>query len=386
MLVSRVILKNWRNFRHVDVEMGSRVFLVGPNASGKSNFLDVFRFLRDITKDNGSLQSALTERGGLGKIRCLAARQTPDVEIEVYISETPEDTPLWKYKIGIKTETGGTRKPILSCEKVWHNDELVLNRPDDNDMRDKERLRYTHLEQVNANKDFRDIAHFFNALTYLHIVPQLVRFASAYTGPGIESDPFGRSFLERISGTTQKIRDSRLKKIEQLLKKAVPQLVQLQLVKDEATGHPHLEAKYTHWRPQGAWQREDQFSDGTLRLIGLLWALQEGDSMLLLEEPELSLHSSLVMQLPVIMHKMQKLLKKRQRQIIMSTHSYELLNDKSIGDQEVLIIKPSHEGSTVNPAAASDDISLLLKNGMSIGDAIMPQTAPQDIFQLSLLD
>jgi hypothetical protein len=30
------------------------------------------------------------------------------------------------------------------------------------------------------------------------------------------------------------------------------------------------------------WQREDQFSDGT-RLLGLLWALQEGDGLLLLE-------------------------------------------------------------------------------------------------------
>jgi predicted ATPase len=36
MIVSHITLKNWRNFQSVDVDMGNRVFLVGPNASGKS--------------------------------------------------------------------------------------------------------------------------------------------------------------------------------------------------------------------------------------------------------------------------------------------------------------------------------------------------------------
>ena len=33
MIVSHITLKNWRNFQSVDVDMGNRVFLVGPNAS-----------------------------------------------------------------------------------------------------------------------------------------------------------------------------------------------------------------------------------------------------------------------------------------------------------------------------------------------------------------
>ncbi len=52
-MISRVILKNWRNFTSVDVPLGNRVFVVSPNASAKSNFLDVFRFLRDIAKPGG---------------------------------------------------------------------------------------------------------------------------------------------------------------------------------------------------------------------------------------------------------------------------------------------------------------------------------------------
>jgi len=42
---THINLGNWRNFAHVDVDLQRRGFFVGPNASGKSNFLDVFRFL-----------------------------------------------------------------------------------------------------------------------------------------------------------------------------------------------------------------------------------------------------------------------------------------------------------------------------------------------------
>ncbi|HRX87118.1 MAG TPA: AAA family ATPase, partial [Phycisphaerae bacterium] len=72
MHVSRIHLKNWRNFRSVEAALEQRVFIVGPNASGKSNLLDALRFLRDIAKPGGGLQRAVLDRGGLTKIRCLA--------------------------------------------------------------------------------------------------------------------------------------------------------------------------------------------------------------------------------------------------------------------------------------------------------------------------
>ena len=96
MIISHVNLKNWRNFRTADIAFQERAFLVGPNASGKSNFLDVFRFLRDLVKPGGGLQWAVNERGGLSKIRCLAARQNPDVEIEVHLAEASGQKAAWR--------------------------------------------------------------------------------------------------------------------------------------------------------------------------------------------------------------------------------------------------------------------------------------------------
>jgi len=383
MIVSHITLKNWRNFQSVDVDMGNRVFLVGPNASGKSNFLDVFRFMRDITKQGGGLQKAISDRGGIPKIRCLAARRESDVEIDVSLAETATEETLWRYAIGIKQEVRGYRNPYLIYERVWEGDQQMLNRPDHADEKDRLRLTQTHLEQISLNQPFRDISKFFDSVQYLHLVPQLVRYPSAFPGPGIPGDPYGQNFLERVAKTNARTRRSRLKKIEGALRVAVPHLKQLTDIKDKS-GIPHLEATYEHWRPKGAKQREDQFSDGTLRLIGLLWALLEGDSLLLLEEPELSLNAGIVSKLPALMHRLQQQKKSRQRQVMLSTHSADMLSDKGIGGEEVLLLSPSKEGTDVKVASSIREIRDLLEGGLSVADAVLPRTAPQDAHQMVL--
>lgn len=382
MIVSQIRLKNWRNFRDVDASLSDRVFLVGPNASGKSNFLDVFRFLRDIAKAGGGLQRAVTNRGGLSKIRCLAARKEPNVEIRVELSNGPADPVEWVYEIGIKQEPRGHRHPYLSYERVWHNKKELLNRPDRSDERDQLRLTQTHLEQINTNESFRPVAEFFQAVLYLHLLPQLFRYPEQFQGPDLTDDPFGRKLLERITKTPQKTRGARLRKIENALRLAVPQLRNLTHMKD-AMGFPHLEATYEHWRSHGAKQREDQFSDGTLRLIALLWVLLEGDSLLLLEEPELYLHSAIVTKLPSIIHKIQG---KRRRQVLVSTHSTDLLSNPGIGGEEALMLIPGAEGTRLQPSSGDPTIRKLLQSGLTVAEAAIPRTQPANLQQLNFFE
>ncbi len=196
MLVTKLVLQNWRNFRTVNIELAQRVFVAGPNASGKSNLLDVFAFLRDIAKKGGGLQNAVNERGGISKLRCLAARRYPGVEIEVQASDNGT---LWSYAIGIRQEARGYRQPLLSYEKVMKGDRTILSRPNKEDKDDPLRLTQTHLEQINANAEFRDIVRFFESTSYLHLVPQLLRHPEAFSGPGVSRRPFWQK-LSRKGG------------------------------------------------------------------------------------------------------------------------------------------------------------------------------------------
>ena len=382
MIVSRLKVKNWRNFLQINIPLRQRQFIVGPNAAGKSNLLDIFRFLRDIAKiDGGGFQKAIKNRGGLSKLRCLAARRDPEIIIEVDLSETEDEEPLWSYSIGIKQETRGYRQPHLSFEKVWHKGELILNRPNSDDKKDPERLKQTFLEQINANSEFREISRYFDSINYIHLVPQLLRFSEMIQGGIIEDDPFGQGFLVKVAKTPPKTQKARLAKIEEALKIAVPQLQQLRFERDEDTGQPHLAALYSHWRPNAGWQREDQFSDGTLRLIALLWSLLDSDSLLLLEEPELSLNSGIVAHLAALIYRLQR---QRKRQVLISTHSESLLSDKGIDGREVILLSPAHEGTTADIAANVADVKPLLDAGLSVGESVLPRSRPDNIGQLGL--
>ncbi len=371
MRFSKILLENWRNFTHVDISLQQRMFLVGPNASGKSNLLDAFRFLRDLVRVGGGLEKAVSDRGGVKRLRSLAARRYPEIVIDVKIEDNDEIA--WRYRIGIVQDNNS--RPFLKEEKVWKSDKLLLQRPDKQDNADKELLRQTHLEQINSNRAFREIAEFFNTISYYHIVPQLIRDPERSVGR--KFDPFGGDFLEQIASSPKRTQESRLRRIQNALRVAMPQLQELTQYKDDR-GVPHLKAKYDHWRSKGAWQTEADFSDGTLRLMGLLWALLDGTGPLILEEPELSLHAEVVSHIPEMMASIQKSQKKQARQILMSTHSSDLLRDPGIAPDEVLLLRPTSSGTRVEVSNDIAEIRILLDTGLPLSEAVLPHTRPPE--------
>jgi hypothetical protein len=198
--------------------------------------------------------------------------------------------------------------------------------------------------------------------------PKLVREPDRSVGH--INDPYGGDFLEQIAKTPERTRLARLKRISDGLKVAVPQLAEIELFRD-IRGAPHLRGKYEHWRPQGAWQTEEHFSDGTLRLMGLLWVAMENGGPLLLEEPELSLHPEIVRYLPQMFARVQR---RTGRQIIVSTHSSDLWLDEGIGLDEVLLLRPQAEGTEVQLASAFQEIPELLRGGSFCGLCLRSST------------
>ena len=374
MIINRLIVKNWRNFQQINVPLRERQFIVGPNASGKSNLLDLFRFLRDIAKaEGGGLQKAVSDRGGVSKIRCLSARQDPEVAIEIHISDTPDAPATWRYSVGFRQADREHCQTHLTYERVWREDELLLDRPDAEDNEDPDRLTQTALEQIAANAKFREIGGFLRNVTYLHLVPQLIRFADAIQGKIIEGDPFGQAFLERVASVHPSTRRARLKRIERTLKIAVPQFEKLEFIRDNR-GRPHLQAHYSHWCLNEEGQYEDQFSDGVLRLIGLLWSLLESESVILLEEPELSLNIGIISQLAPSISRLQRT---RGSQVLVSTQSDSLLIEPGIDGREVLLLIPEKEGTVVKISSDIDYIRVLLKAGLTPGEVVLTRYPEQ---------
>ena len=380
MRLTHLTLKNWRNFKHADFDLQDRMFVIGPNASGKSNLLDALRFLKQIASTGGGFQDAVDRRGGMPRIRCLAARNFNHGHVTLGIKIGDDDQPCrWSYEVTFTAESRGRHRPILKTEIVKKQDEIVLERPTPEDGADPERMTQTYLEQVNVNREFREIVDFLGSIRYLHLVPHLIR--EPERGAHRLDDPHGADFLLRIAKTPERTRSRRLSRINQALKVAVPQLDRLELVQDEI-GRWHLEARYEHWRPQPARQNEREFSDGTLRLVGLLWALLEGNKSggpVLLEEPELSLHVSVVRQLPAILSRVRRA---GGSQVLLTTHSEEVLQDPGLGKNEVVILRPGDKGTEAETAASVWDIQPLLDTGLSLAEILGPKTEPDEIRDL----
>ena len=385
MIISKIELFNWKNFHRCEVGVQERCFVVGANAAGKSNFIDALRFLRDVAKQGGGLQTAVRVRGGITKIRCLAAREQSNVKLAIELSESDSRELCWHYELNFKHTGGGIRENQVKIvsEKVFSGREqrYVLDRSAETLGEDEETLKYTYLEQPNANKDFRVIQQFLQNVEYLNVVPQMVRESASSSYSGDKEDYYGRNFLKRLALLNDNTRRSYFRKINEFLKLAVPQLEELSFVKDEI-GVPHLEARYVHWRARGSKQQEMQFSDGTLRLIGFLFALIDSNGVLLLEEPEINLHPGIVAQFPEFIAKIQRV-KKGGRQVFITTHSYDILSNEGIAPEEVLLLTNSPEGTEVEVLSNVEKAKNILAAGCSMADVVMPLTKPWSIESMS---
>lgn len=370
--ISRVRLRNWKNFRDAQAALGLRVFLIGPNASGKSNLLDAFRFLHDLTTDG--LRKAVDARGGMTSLRALAATGVNKVELEVDVAGL--EGAQWTYRLMIQPDH--VQRPVVGEEVVIRNGAHLLARPDAQDRSDPLLLTQTALEQIAANQKFRELAAFFGAIAYRNLLPQIVRDPRDFAAHAIQRDSYGRDFLQEVWKTPTRTRNARLRKIATALQSAAPQLDDLTIEVD-ASSIPHLLSRAAHWRTDAPQQNETHFSDGTLRLIGLLWSALDGDGPLLLEEPENSLHPEVVRRLPSLLFRINQT-RKAVRQMLISTHSEELLSDPGIGPEEVLRLEPSSDGTQLR--APDDADRAAMQAGLTAADVLMPQTAPANIQQL----
>jgi predicted ATPase len=386
MRFTRLKLENWRNFRSVDVSLAGRVFIVGPNASGKSNLLDALRFLRDIADPAGGLRRAVDERRGMNAIRSLHApteRPSParppapssDPPVLVEVQAEIEGRP-WRYSLALANLHG---EATVVSEEVDGPDGELLRRPSPDDTQDPELLSQTHIEQISANKSFRKLTELLASVEYAHLVPELVRQPRPSTGHGARRDAYGTDLLDSIRALSNEERDRRLGLLQGQLAKVIPQLQRLLYVPDER-GTPHLGASFVVGGSVYSIHLEDQLSDGTLRLLGLLWVLGAGASPLLLEEPEMSLHAAAVRQIPQVLARAAS---RMDRQILVSTHSEQMLSDTGIDPSEILILTPTDSGTRVSVGSEDPTLVALAESDAPLSGVLVAKTKPRDVEQLS---
>ncbi|MFC1835088.1 AAA family ATPase, partial [Thermodesulfobacteriota bacterium] len=73
--IKTVQIKNYKSLASVSVDLEPLTIFVGPNASGKSNFMDALAFVQECVSE--SVEVALKRRGGLGRIISALEQRPP---------------------------------------------------------------------------------------------------------------------------------------------------------------------------------------------------------------------------------------------------------------------------------------------------------------------
>lgn len=184
-----------------------------------------------------------------------------------------------------------------------------------------------------------------------------------------------------MNDTQSRTRKAWLRRMESALQAAVPEFESRDIEVDSA-GRPHLIAGFRNWRAHPARHSEVEFSDGTLRLIGLLWTVVSAPAnggVLLLEEPELSLNSAVVRLLPTVLATAQR---DRDLQVVLSTHAPELLDDEGVLPDEVLVLRTTDDGTSAQLLAEIGEVAADVEAGLPTSDTVHGLIAPRDLRDL----
>jgi predicted ATPase len=113
-IIERLRVKNYRSLADVDIDLGSMTVFVGKNGSGKSNIVDVLRFVRDAITHG--LDVAISNQRGVNSFRRWSAKGRPyDITIRLNFRQEfdtnhhPQENQSWvgEYGFTLGSESRG---------------------------------------------------------------------------------------------------------------------------------------------------------------------------------------------------------------------------------------------------------------------------------------
>lgn len=240
----------------------------------------------------------------------------------------------------------------------------------------------TFLETPFKNEEFKDLVDYFGDIDLLHIVPQMVKERQIKDTEKKELDMYGRNFIEKIWRTAKQTREKYLNQITRSLKWAISNFEELILDQDTNSWVFHLVARFKNWRAPTAKHNELFLSDWTIRLIWILWTLLQKKSwILLIDEPEISLHTAIIRSLPKIIAQIQMT---SWIQVIVTTHSYEFIsNDAWIQTKDIFTVIPGENWkNSIESLDKRRDAKDLLTSWFSYQETLTSITSSQTCLEL----
>lgn len=338
VFLTRVVLRNYKSIAQCDVRLGSLTYLVGANGSGKSNFLDALHLVREALVS--SLDNALNERGGLSEVRRRSSGHPTHFGIRLEFRL--RDGRAGRYAFNVGALSGGSyevqgeecvigavgRGPYFRLERGQLKASSEAAFP---------AVTADRLALVSASglAAFRPAYDALTTMGFYNLNPKLIRELQK-PQDGRLLKPAGEN-LAGVIGHLERTAPEAMQLVEQYLQTVVPTVHGVE--RKQIGPMESLEFRQEVIGAKHPWRFQAQnMSDGTLRALGVLTALFQGNrdfipTLVGIEEPETALH-------PAAANALREALQRaaRQTQVIVTSHSPDLLDDKELSPDSLLAV------------------------------------------------
>lgn len=337
--LTRVVLRNYKSIAACDVRLGPLTYLVGANGAGKSNFLDALHLVRDAL--TGSLDSALSERGGLSAVRRLSSgrRGRPtNFGIRLEFRLRSGQPGYYAFNVGALSGRGyEVQKEECVLEGVGEGPFYTFFKLERGELKDSSEATFPAvtsdrlaLVSVSGLSVFRPIFDALTAMGFYNLNPKLIRELQK-PQDGRLLKPEGEN-IASVIGHLERTAPESMRIIQEYLQTVVPMV---RGVKRTPVGP--MESLSFRQDMAGELLAQNM-SDGTLRALGVLTALFQGNpdhapTVIGIEEPETALHPAASGALREALQRASK-----RTQIIVTSHSPDLLDDVSLSADALLAV------------------------------------------------
>jgi predicted ATPase len=344
ILIDRFAVKNYRSIKECDVQLGPLTFLVGANGSGKTSFVDALLFVANAL--NETLQRAILTRGGIHGILYQFVSRPACMSFSYHMSSEQGFRCEFQLELQVSSDwsvtvareecqidnSDGVRHSYLVSEGKVTGTAAVFPAfsPD-----------RIFLANASGLPEFRSIFDFLRGVVGSEPLLPHIHSLIQHTGRT------GHNLATRYLALGEK-RPDRLDIIEQYMRAIAPTFKGIDVVESDNK----LWLRFVESSPSGEETPFyiEQSSAGLVNCADMLLELFEPPALgcqaspVIIEEPEAFLHPGAIQVMLDSFRESSNI-----RQVLVTTHSPELLDDREIPPDRILAVQRDQMGSHVTP-------------------------------------
>jgi len=410
MPIQHIHVENFKSFSEIDIDLSGFNVVIGSNAAGKSNFISVFKFLRDIARHG--VANAIAMQGGLEYLRNAKIGHRKDLVIKVdylpdrgmEILDRPGHEPSLlglrscasSYEFALRFPESGDDFTIVR-DRLSIGCEVSSCERAGNAIAEKARIGTGEIIVASENGEVRYTTRIPEGccLTESDIVPDMFRgrhlpkktllLETIYGYPLPHTEKFfdkiavydidpklpkrgvaitGRRELDEDAGNLALVirniieDPDKKRKLSNLLRDVLPFVEDFSVRKFmDVSLILTLRERYADTRDLPA----SSLSDGTIAIFAMIIALYfEEKPFIIIEEPVSHIHPFLVGRLMTMMKEASE-----RKQVMITTHSTEVVKHASLAD--ILLISRDSAGfSVISRPGDKEEVKTFLENEIGI--------------------